>query len=139
MDSRSWETVLGLSARLAAALGAGLSVRLTGLLARWVAAARQARIEVVVVESAQATIDGPSIARGLELGAEAVIALLPADADDSLPGIYSPAAYTGALRLPPPSAQDQQGLAEIARRLLHRQGIGATPPEAVASAPAAEG
>jgi hypothetical protein len=135
LDSRTWQTLIGLAARLAASLGAapraGLVVRLAGMVASYVVALSDARIDLVVVESAQP--GDASTALGLERDADSVVALLPADAPPGLPRLYPAAAYTGALHLPPPSAQDDAGIAAVAGRLLAGE-VSSAPPGPVEAA-----
>jgi hypothetical protein len=139
LDSRTWQTLIGLAARLAASLGAapraGLVVRLAGMVARYVVALSDARIDLVVVESAQQANGDASTALGLERDADSVVALLPADAPPGLPRLYPPAAYSGALQLPPPSAQDDAGIAAVAARLLAGEVSSAPPGPADTAAP----
>ncbi|MBK7953561.1 MAG: toll/interleukin-1 receptor domain-containing protein [Candidatus Accumulibacter sp.] len=132
MDARTLETVIGLAARFAAALGeaprASLFVRLIGLVASYVASVSALQIDLVVIEASAGPLEGASTARGLESDADSVISLLPANASPDLPRLYAADAYTGMLRLPPASALDERGLGELAQRLVAGDGLAALLP-----------
>ncbi len=137
MDSRTWQTVIGLAARFAASLAAapkaGLFTWLAGLVARRLVPVSDAQLDLVTLEAMDRPSDDRSTAHGLEGDADLVIALLPADAPAGMPTIYPRAAYTATLRLPPPSALDDAGVAEVARRLLAGEVIIGAPPVRVDS------
>ena len=121
LDGRSLATLAELFVRFSARAAAQRSdflARLSVALVRQLFGTSPARVDLLVVETAQAADGDAVLARGLERDADAVFSLLPADAAIDAPRLYDSSTYGATWRLPPRSTLDAARVAELARGWL---------------------
>ncbi|HPP45882.1 MAG TPA: hypothetical protein PLF25_00085, partial [Accumulibacter sp.] len=109
LDGRSLAALAELFVRFSARAAAQRSdflARLSVVLVRQLFGTSPARVDLLVVETAQAADGDAVLARGLERDADAVFSLLPADAAIDAPRLYDVSTYGATWRMPPRSTLD---------------------------------